>query len=529
MTVLIPRPAELGPRPGRFAIPAAPNITAGPGAERAADLLADYLRLAGTGPRSQEGPAIRLALAPAGKNAEAYVLDIDVGEVALTAPYEAGLFHGVQTLRQLLPTGTRPPSWPCLSIRDAPRLPWRGALLDVSRHFMPLDFLYRFVDLLALHKLNVLHLHLTDDQGWRIEIDGLPRLTEVGAWRSESMIGPAGSNRFDGTPHGGYYTQAQLKALVRYAAARHVRIVPEIDMPGHARAALAAYPRLGNHPERRLPVWTSWGICEDIFGVHDEALDFCRTVLGQTMDIFPDRYIHIGGDECPTTQWSTDPVAQRRARALGLGSPAELHGWFLGQMADFLAANGRRCVCWDESGHVPADSRLPREVALTAWRDPLHGVQAVRRGHQVIMAPHLSTYFDYPQSDHPDEPLGHPNSITTLEDVYRFEPLAGRLPIADPHDGARPGVLGTQAQLWTEFASTPEHVEYLAFPRLCALAEVAWSEPPTDGEGDGPRERDYAEFGTRLAEHVKLLRRLGVRVADRAGTARAAAAATIDT
>ena len=524
---LVPRPASLTPRPGRFAIPGALNLTAGPGAQRAADLLATYLHLGTTRSRSVTGPPIRLELAPLADaglpgtvHDEAYALEIAVDEVRLTAPREAGLFHGVQTLRQLLPAeayeasaSAEAWSWPCLSIRDAPRLPWRGALLDVARHFMPLGFLHRFVDLLALHKLNVLHLHLTDDQGWRIQIEGLPLLTEVGAWRAESMVGPAGSDRFDGTPHGGYYTRDQLKALVQYADTRGVRIVPEIDMPGHARAALAAYPRLGNNPERRLSVWTSWGVCEDIFGVHDEALEFCRTVLGQTMDIFPDRYIHIGGDECPTIQWTANETALRRTADLRLGSPAELHGWFLRQMADFLAANGRRCVCWDETGQVP-DAELPPEIALTAWRDPAHGVRAVRRGHQVIMAPHLSTYFDYPQRDHPDEPPGHPNSITTLEDVYRFDPLTGGLPIADPHDGARPGVLGTQAQLWTEFVRTPEHVEYLAFPRLCALAEVAWSEPVA--HGDRPRDRDYAGFSARLAEHVKLLRRLGVPVGDRA-------------
>ncbi len=541
MNALIPRPSVLVPRPGRFAIPAALNLEAGPGTERAADLLAGYLAR----PRCAEGPPIRLHLAPtadadlpSAAQAESYALDISADQVTVTAAREAGLFHAVQTLRQLLPADARDASWPCLSIHDAPRLPWRGALIDVARHFMPLDFLYRFTDLLALHKLNVLHLHLTDDQGWRFEIDGLPLLTDIGAWRAESMIGPAGSTRFDGVSHGGYYTQAQLRALVRYADARGVRVVPEIGMPGHARAALAAYPHLGNNPANRLPVWTSWGICEDIFGVHDEALDVCRTVLGQAMDVFPDRYIHIGGDECPTTQWTTNEVAKRRTAELGLGSPAELHGWFLRQMADFLTGHGRRCVSWDETGHGP-DAQLPRDIALCAWRDPGHGVQAVRRGHQVIMAPHLSTYFDYPQRDHPDEPLGHPNGVTTLEDVYRFEPLAGDLPVADPHDGARPGVLGTQAQLWTEFASTPQHVEYLAFPRLCALAEVAWTHPqansptgtPTHTHTDAhPLSPAYTDFTTRLAQHLTLLRRLGVTVADHADTSTTdhAAAGTMD-
>jgi len=503
---LVPRPAELTVLPGRFAIPAAVNLQAGPGAERPAALLAEFL--GPDRPRTADSAPIRLELrqAPNNSGSESYALEIHPTHVTLTSPSESGLFYGVQTLRQLLPPDAR--SWPCLSVHDAPRLPWRGALLDVARHYMPPAFLRRFIDLLALHKLNVLHLHLTDDQGWRIEIDGLPRLTWVGAWRAESMIGPAGSDRFDSKPHGGFYTQAELRTLVRYADDRGVRVVPEIEMPGHARAALAAYPHLGNDAARRLPVWTSWGVSEDIFGVHDGALEFCREVLGQTIDVFPDRYIHIGGDECPTTQWETAPAARRRVRELGLAAPAELHGWFLGRLRDFLVANGRRAVCWDETGH--ASGELPADLALTAWRDPVHGLRAVRRGHQVIMAPHLSTYFDYPQRDHPDEPQGHPESVTTLEDVYRFDPLAGGLPVADPAS-ADPGVLGAQAQLWTEFAPTPEHVEYLAFPRLCALAEVAWS--------DGPRE--FAEFRGRLVRHAGLLRRLGVSVAARIDEPRA--------
>jgi hexosaminidase len=521
LVALVPRPAELALHPGRFVIPATLNLCAGPGAGRAADLLAHYLGDDRARTNAPDTPGIRLDLVetadrrlgndrgPADR--ESYALQIRTERVTLSAPQEAGLFHGVQTLRQLLPAGAADPaaasgtvwSWPCLTIRDAPRLPWRGVLLDVARHFMPPQFLYRFVDLLALHKLNVLHLHLTDDQGWRIEIDGLPLLTEIGAWRAQSMIGPAGSDRFDGVPHGGYYTRRELTSLVQYAAARGIRIVPEIDLPGHARAALAAYPRVGNEPDRRLSVWTSWGVSEDIFGVHDEALDFCREVLGQTLGLFPGRYIHIGGDECPTRQWETSAAARARVRELGLGSPAELHGWFLSQMRDFLAEHGRRAVCWDETGHA-ADARLPADVALTAWREVEHGRRAVRRGHQVIMAPHLSTYFDYPQRDHPDEPPGHPQGITTLRDVYRFEPLAGALHVADPDDGLRPGVLGTQAQLWTEFAPTPAHVEYLAFPRLCALAEVAWSGT-----------RDYADFTARLARHAGLLRALGVPVGAR--------------
>jgi hexosaminidase len=504
--VIIPRPTTVIRHPGQFVLgssavpgvqpravePGTELVGATPGAERVAALLAEYLPMVRVG----SGDAriqLRLNGTPAG-GPEGYRLDIRADAVTLSAAHPAGLRHGVQTLRQLLPRETAeadaPPDawrWPCLTIEDAPRLPWRGVLLDVARHYMSLDFLYRFVDEIALHKLNVLHLHLTDDQGWRVEVDGWPRLTEVGAWRSETMVGPAGSTRFDGRRHGGFYTQAQLRALVRYADLRGVSVVPEIEMPGHARSVLAAYPRLGNHPGRRLPVWTSWGISEDILGVGDAALEFCREVLGQVVDVFPSRYVHVGGDECPTAQWEASVEARRRAADLGLAGPHRLHGWFLGEMGDFLAGLGRRAVCWDESGE---DAGLPADMVVTAWRDPAHGAGAVARGHQVIMAPYRWTFLDYPASEGPDEPPGQPGHLLTLDDVYRYDPLGG-LP---PAYGDAPGVLGTQAQIWTEFAPTPAHVWRLAHPRLWALAETAWSSVPGD----------LADFRARLARRPSL-------------------------
>lgn len=512
--MIIPRPAVLTPAPGRFDLPAALRLTAGPGAARPADLLAGYL--GPDRPRTAEGPEIRLELrrpaAPAAGSAEpseAYRVEITPERVLLTAPAEAGLFHAVQTLRQLLSADKR--SLPCVTIEDAPLLAWRGVMLDVARHFMPLEFVYAFVDRIALHKINVLHFHLTDDQGWRIEIDGRPRLTEIGAWRTESMVGPAGSTRFDGVPHGGFYTQKELAALVEYASARGVRVVPEIEMPGHARSALAAYPELGVHG-RPMPVWTSWGICEDIFGVHDAALDFCREVLGQTVEVFPDRYVHIGGDECPTTQWENDPYSQRRAKELGLAHPSALHGWFLGRMHAFLAEGGRRAVSWDTAS--PGPTGLPADIVLAAWLEAEDAARSVARGHQVLLAPHRSTFFDYVQRDHPDEPQGQPGGVVTVEDVYAFDPLAAAdggapLPVADPFAGgpAEPGVLGAQAQLWTEFMAQPEHVLYAAYPRMCAFAEAAWS--------SGPRE--LADFRERLAAQAPLLVSVGALGTDRLG------------
>lgn len=497
--MIIPRPTALTQAPGRFVLPAELCIAAGPGAGRPADLLAGYL--GPDRPRTNQGPEISLEiLADAAAPREAYHLEIQADRVLLTAPAEAGLFHGVQSLRQLLSEdGT---SLPCLSVDDAPSLPWRGVMLDVCRHFMPLSFLYELIDELALNKLNVLHLHLTDDQGWRIEIEGRPRLTEIGAWRTESMIGPAGSDRFDATPHGGFYTRKELGDLVRHAAARGIRVVPEIEMPGHARAALAAYPELGVHGNA-LPVWTSWGVCPDIYGVHDAALDFCREVLGQVTEVFPDRFVHLGGDECPTVQWESDPFSQRRAAELGLSDPARLHGWFLAQMQAFLAECGRRAVSWDGASPEPAD--LPRELVLAAWLDRVDAERSIGRGHQVLLTPHQSTFLDYAQRDHPDEPQGQPGSVVTIEDVYAFDPLVSatgeRLTVSDPFASgeSKPGVLGAQAQLWTEFLPTPEHVRYAAYPRLCAFAEAAWS--------TGPRE--YTDFRARLLRQAPLLWRLG--------------------
>jgi hexosaminidase len=503
--VIIPRPLEHVALPGEFPIGRQTAVSAGPGAERAASLLAGYLSprsvALSAAPGGREA-VVRMELGDVGLGPEGYELVVERDAVMLRASREAGLFHGVQTLRQLLPPETLDPGeadpsawrWPCGVVRDAPRVGWRGVMLDVARHFMPLDFLYAFVDEIALHKFNVLHLHLTDDQGWRLEIPGRPRLTEVGAYRAESMVGRALSTEYDGVPHGGYYTGAELAALAAFAERRGVTIVPEIEMPGHARAALAAYPEFGNRPDVRLPVWTAWGISEDIFGVRDETLDFLRGVLDEVMALFPGRFIHIGGDECPTGQWERNPDALRRAASAGLAHPRELLGWFLREMGGFVESRGRRAVCWNDAENT---GELDRGMVLTAWLEASQGATAVARGHQVIMAPHLSTYLDYRQSEHPGEPLGHPERILTLADAYEFDPLAGGLPAVLPDGG--PGVLGTQAQLWTEFAPTPDHVRHLAYPRLCALAEAGWSAGV----------RDFDDFERRMVVHEQRLAALG--------------------
>ncbi|MFJ5610882.1 beta-N-acetylhexosaminidase [Streptomyces sp. NPDC093221] len=499
--MIIPHPSHLARIPGHFTFDATTCVRASDGAQGAADLLRTLLAPA-TGLPLRPSPTGRvvLALDPelGGLGAEGYGLTVGPDAVLLRAARPAGLLHGVQTIRQLLPAqalSERPESgvaWrmPCVQVTDVPRFGWRGMMLDVARHFQPVSFLRRFVDLLAFHKLNVLHLHLTDDQGWRMPVAAYPRLTEVGGARSRSMIGRSGSGRFDDLPHAGAYTAAELRSLVAYAAERGVTVVPEIEMPGHTRAALAAYPHLGNVPGRELDVWTEWGVCRNILGVHDEVLDFCRTVLGEVLDVFPSSYVHIGGDECPVTEWEESPAARRRAAELGLAAPKDLRGWFLGRIGDFLIEAGRRPLCWAEDSGT-----LPPEFTVMPWRDTDHGLAAARRGHDVIMAPHRSTYLDYPQTEQPGEPLGQAGGIVDLRAVHGGETVP-----ADWEPAAAARVLGTQAQLWSEFVPTAEHAEYLVFPRLCALADRAWN-PAGDWSTD---------FLPALLRHEDRLAALGI-------------------
>ncbi|MBB4911747.1 beta-N-acetylhexosaminidase [Actinophytocola algeriensis] len=489
--MILPRPARLIQRAGRFVFDQDTAFRATPGAEPAARLLRRYLRPA-TGlplPLSPTGTVLfALDDQLVGLGDEGYALTVGEQAVVLRARRLAGLRHGVQTIRQLLPAealGDTPVSgvpWalPCVDVTDSPRLPWRGAMLDVARHFQPVRYLRRFVDLLALHKLSVLHLHLTDDQGWRMPVAAFPALTEIGGLRSETQLGPAGSDRFDGVPHGGAYTTAELRGLVDYAAERGVRVVPEIEMPGHARAALAAYPHLGSQPGRRLPVWTGWGISESVFGVTEETMEFCRTVLGEVMDVFPGEHVHIGGDEVPWTEWAASPAALARVAEEGLAGPQALRSWFLGRVGEFLLANGRVPVCWDGDG-PPLDPR----VVVMPWQDSADGPLA--RGHRVVLTPYRSTYLDYPQSTDARERPGQPGGVVTMSDVYHQ-----RVP-------ADPAVLGSQCQLWTEQAPRAEDVEYLAFPRLCALADALWSAVP-----------DWTAFRAAMAAHEPRLAALSV-------------------
>ncbi|MFG2851200.1 beta-N-acetylhexosaminidase [Streptomyces mirabilis] len=431
----------------------------------------------------------------------------------------AGVFWGAQTLRQLLGPDAfrRAPVRPGRAygiahqiIEDAPRFPWRGLMLDVSRHFMPKDGVLRHLDLMAAHKLNVFHFHLTDDQGWRVQIKRYPKLTEVGSWRARTKFGHRASPLWEEKPHGGFYTQDDIREIVAYAAERHIGVVPEIDIPGHSQAAIAAYPELGNTDvidTTSLTVWDTWGISKNVLAPTDNTLRFYEGVFEELLELFPpdagpfSGFVHIGGDECAKDQWKRSPTAQARIRELGLADEDELQSWFVRHFDNWLSARGRRLIGWDEI----LEGGLAEGAAVSSWRGYQGGVTAARAGHDVVMCPEQQVYLDHRQAAGPDEPvpIGY---VRTLEDVYRFEPVPPELTEAEARH-----VLGTQANVWTEVMEDPARVDYQTFPRLAAFAEVAWSALPA------PAERDFADFERRMAAHYGRLDALGVAYRPPAG------------
>src|SRR2546423_10672612 len=362
------------------------------------------------------GSRIVLRLDASRGGGESYALTVRPNETRVMATSPAGVFYGLQTFRQLLPAAifrralVPTVKWEarCAEIADTPRFGWRGSHVDVARHFMPKEWILKHLDLLAMHKLNVFHWHLTDDQGWRIEIKRYPKLTEVGAWRTETMVGgptrdPA-KRRFDGKPHGGFYTQDDVREVVRYAADRFITVVPEIEMPGHARAAMASYPEMGNDPAVAEAVGTWWGIFDKaaVFGVEDKVLRFLEGVMEEVLELFPSRFIHVGGDEVRKSEWRASSVAQGRMKGLGLPDEGELQSWFIKHFDSWLAAPGRRPRGWDEI----LEGGLAPGATVMSWRGEEGGIAAAKAGHDVVMAPQKPTYFDHAQSKLPMEPAG---------------------------------------------------------------------------------------------------------------------------
>ena len=516
---IIPRPVTVVRHPGVFTLRGHTVVMAGPTLGALAEQLVDYLRPA-TGYEfvvttsntlpDAAGPnpsivMLQLDSLLAGHGAESYSIDISSSTVVIKGASPAGVFYGIQSLRQLLPpeifrrapVGSVDWTVPCLSIVDYPRFGWRGMHLDVVRHFMPKEFVEKYIDLLALYKFNRFHWHLTDDQGWRIEITQYPKLTSVGGWRAQTLVGRQSDDTahavYDSTRHGGFYTQEDIREVVAYAAERFITVVPEIEMPGHAQAAISAYPELGS-TGKPVKVKEDWGVSEWILSPSDSTIAFMENVLTEVMGLFPGKWIHTGGDEAVKTQWKASPLVQERIKTLKLKGENALQGWFTARVDSFLAAHGRTLVGWDEI----LDGGLSPNAVVMSWRGIDGGIAAARAGHDAVMAPGTYTYFDHYQSgDRDSEPLAI-GGFLPLDSVYGYDPVPASL----TPDQAR-HILGGQGQVWTEYLPNPKRVEYMAFPRLEALSEVLWT--PT-------ARKDFADFFTRLTTaDVARLNALDVR------------------
>ncbi len=435
------------------------------------------------------------------ENDEGYMISVGKEGVAIVAKSPAGVFYGIQTLRKSLPIGKfGTVELPNASINDAPLFGYRGMHLDVSRHFFDKEFVKRYIDIIALHNINTFHWHLTDDQGWRVEIKKYPKLTEIGSMRSHTVVGKDFESS-DETPHGGFYTQEDIKEVVAYAAERYITIIPEIDLPGHMLAALASYPELGCTGEQ-YEVWPRWGITEKVLCPgKDGTVQFLKDVMDEIMELFPSEYIHIGGDECPKDHWKVCPDCQARIKAEKLfakdGHTAEqrLQSWLTSEIEKYINDHGRRMIGWDEI----LEGGLAPNATVMSWRGISGGVTAANMGHDVIMVPYSHFYFDYYQSeDRDNEPLAIGGFIP-VEKVYEFNPFPEEV---DP--SLRGHILGVQANVWCEYIKTTDHVEYMALPRMAALSEVQWR----------PAEvRDYEEFLGRMKHHLALYDHLGYNYA----------------
>ncbi len=434
---------------------------------------------------------------------EWYSLSVTAKTITINAVEEAGLFRGSRTLIQLLQQGRTTGSLSCLTISDHPRFPWRGMHLDVCRHFFPVEFVKKYIDLLARYKMNSFHWHLTEDQGWRMEIKSHPKLTEVGAWRKGSQVGPYSRREYDSIPYGGFYTQDEIREVVAYAAARHINVVPEIELPGHAMAALAAYPHLGctGGP---YEVQKGWGVFEDVFCAgNDSTFAMLEDVLTEVMDLFPSPYIHIGGDECPKEAWKSCSKCQARKKAEGLKDEHELQSWFIQRIEKFVNAKGRKIIGWDEI----LEGGLAPNAAVMSWQGIEGGIAAARSGHYAVMSPGSHCYFDHYQGDPANEPLAI-GGYTTVQKVYSYEPIPAEL---KPEEHKY--ILGAQGNVWTEYILTSEHVEYMAVPRMLALAEVLWTPKEKRNEADfiARLEREFPMLETMKVNASKSLYQVSIR------------------
>lgn len=428
---------------------------------------------------------------------EGYELKVTQNGVIIEASNPIGHFYGMQTLLQLFPTEIYGSSYqpkinltiPECTIKDQPRFEYRGVMMDVGRYFFPIEFIKKLVDVLAVNKLNILHLHLTEDQGWRIEIKKYPKLTEIGSIRKESMLGHYRDQKYDGKPHGGFYTQDQIRDLVAYAQRKYVTIVPEIEMPGHALAAIAAYPELGCTGEQ-YEVGTKWGVESRVFCPNEKTFEFLENVLTEVIDLFPSQYIHIGGDECPKTEWKKSQFCQDLMKKEGLKDEHELQSYFIRRIDKFVTSKGRKIIGWDEI----LEGGLSPNATVMSWRGVDGGIAAAKLKHDVIMSPNSYMYLDYYQADPATEPLAI-GGFLPLEKTYSFEPFGTELTVEESKY-----IKGVQANLWTEYVSTPEYAEYMLFPRALATAEIGWSS----------KDKNFEDFGIRMTKHFERLDQMAV-------------------
>lgn len=420
-----------------------------------------------------------------------YQLKVNDSQILINADSNLGVFYAFQTLQQLLPLENSPElKIPCLEIQDEPKFAWRGMHLDVGRHFFPKEFIKKYIDYLAMYKMNTFHWHLTDDQGWRIEIKKYPKLTEVGAWRKGSMTGHYNDQKFDNKQYGGCYTQDQIREIVAYADSRHITIVPEIEMPGHSQAALAAYPEL-SCTGGPFEVAMQWGVLDDILCPKEKTFEFLENVLTEVIALFPSKYIHIGGDESPKTRWKNCPHCQALLKKEGLKDEEELQSYFLRRIETFLNSKGRQIIGWDEI----LEGGLAPNAAVMSWRGTEGGIAAAKQKHYAVMTPGSHCYFDHYQGEPKQEPVAI-GGYTTVEKVYSFQPVPA---VLSPEQAKY--ILGAQANLWTEYITTVEHAEYMIMPRMAALAEVVWGTA-------NPSE--YADFQNRLIQHFGFYDKLGI-------------------
>lgn len=430
-----------------------------------------------------------------------YQLEVTNNHILVKANNPVGLYYGFQTIRQLLPPQVESKqllkdiNWevPAVIIIDQPNFPYRGMHLDVGRHYFPVNFIKNYIDLLALHKMNVFHWHLTEDQGWRLEIKKYPKLTEISAFRDETLVGHAKNKpfKYDGKPYGGFYTQEEAREIVKYAADRFVTVIPEIEMPGHAQAALAAYPELGctGGPYK---VATEWGVFKEVYCAgNDKTFAFLEDVLLEVMDIFPSEYIHIGGDECLKERWEECPECKKRMMEEGCKDTHELQSYFIGRIEKFLNSHGRDIIGWDEI----LEGGLAPNATVMSWRGIKGGVEAAKQGHDVIMTPNTYFYLDYYQNNPGEEPLAI-GGYLPLSKVYSFNPMAGELTEEEAKH-----IIGVQGNVWTEYMAESDYVEYMAYPRACAIAEVAWLDST---------KRNFDNFDNRLQKHLKRFDVMGV-------------------